>query len=106
MNYRRPKKWEKHEQSVLGNKDGIRVPGSGACPGKKGDVQINSLHEYLVECKSTEGLGIRVTKAMWNKISKEAFEAQRLPLICLDIDGIRLAVCDESLFWELNGEEE
>ncbi|NCB01447.1 MAG: hypothetical protein EOM67_04665 [Spirochaetia bacterium] len=105
MRHHKLKKWEKHEESILEGKNGLRVPGSGACPGLKGDVRVDTKHNYLSECKQTEGSGFRVTEKLWNKIKKEAIEIKRLPIMCLDINGTRLVVCDEELFWELNEEQ-
>lgn len=99
------KNWEKHEEKVLGNREGRRMPGSGACPGLKGDVRVDCVNKYLVECKYTQNSGFRITSKLWNKIVLEALTAQRIPLLAIEIEGTRLVVCSEELFWELHKDE-
>ena len=66
------KEWEIFEEEVAEYLDGVRQPGSGNGPIKKGDVKSS---DYLVECKFTSKKDYRLSANTWDKICEEALNA-------------------------------
>lgn len=62
-------------------------------PTLKGDVSSSS---FLVECKTTEGKGYTLTRAVLEKIWREAVRNNKTPLMQVEIGGAAYAV----LRWE------
>ncbi len=68
---------EKRLSKTLG---GTLRPNSGAVEGAKGDIVVG---KTLVEAKSTTGRSIKIEHSWLGKISKEARDAGKTPLLAL-----------------------
>ena len=70
---------------------GRTTPASGAStdPFKKGDV---SAKNFLVECKTTEKKGYRLTREVLHKIKMEAYKQNKIPVLQVDLEGESYAV--------------
>lgn len=70
---------------------GRRTPASGAStnPHMKGDVAAAS---FLVECKTTEKKGYRLTAETLEKIIREAYQRNKVPVLQLDLGGRNYAI--------------
>lgn len=55
---------------------------SGALSFDKGDLKTDN---YLIECKTTEKNGYRITQKVLEKIWKEALESNKLPKLIIGI---------------------
>lgn len=77
------KKSQNQERKVAEELGGRPTPNSGGIDGFKGDV---SLEEYLIECKFTGRKAYSLPVAELNKASREAFEADKEPLMIIRID--------------------
>lgn len=73
-------------------------PASGALAVFPSDI---STEKFLIECKSTEKASIRLQKAWWLKVRREALSVGKSPVVALEIDGERLMVISEDDFCEI-----
>src|SRR5215831_10057573 len=78
---------------------GRRVPGSGAFPGKPGDV---STDRYLIECKTTQAMSYVVTTQDLIRISREAFSRDKTPLFQIRFEGHPAGVENDWILVPLN----
>lgn len=72
------------ESRVAKSLGGRRQTGSGAFPGKKGDVRSV---ELLGECKRTDKKSISVTLEYLEKITKEASYYNKIPCVAIEIES-------------------
>lgn len=85
------KVWQEHEKDTEDVVSGKRTPGSGSKAHSKGDVRSS---EYLVECKSTERLSMSFKLAWLEKITSEAADAGKIPLVSVRFDQAVVASKD------------
>jgi Holliday junction resolvase len=73
----------KHEEETAASLGGRRQRGSGCAPGHKGDVTgiEAGVFDFLSECKTTQGVSLRLQAEWLNKITTEARGGKRLPLL-------------------------
>lgn len=83
--------WKKHEKDTEKDLKGKRTPGSGSRPHSKGDVSSDA---YLTECKSTEKLSLSIKLAWLEKITREACNVGKIPLVSLRFDHAHFASKD------------
>lgn len=92
------KKTSQMQEKALAKKFGGKTQiASGALSSFKGDV----VHEtYLIEAKYSDSAEYRLTLQTWNKIKKEAYEIDKLPLleVCLDYasEPLKIILCSPS----------
>lgn len=93
-----------HEESTAKALGGRRQKGSGSCYDAKGDVAgvDAGFFEFHGECKTTEGLSLRVEAQWLNKITSEAADLARYPFLAI---RFRKRVLDKltSDLWRRNG---
>ena len=77
---------------------GRPTPASGAFWHRKGDVRSR---DYLLEAKYTDKQSISVSKAVWEKIRREALLDGRMPGLVLQIQDRKLIVLDMEDFLDL-----
>lgn len=58
--------------------------------------------DFLVEAKITEKNSFILKRDIWDKISEEAFQIGRKPLMSIWINGKKLTVMEEDLFLEMH----
>jgi len=78
-------KTKKQEKEIASLIKGKRCPASGAFYWAKSDAVSK---KFRAECKLTEGKSIRITVEMIKKISKEAFQTHRDPLLAVRFENI------------------
>jgi Holliday junction resolvase len=106
---KKEKTWETQEKRLAKRTNSRRVPGSGASVNAKGDVRGK---DYLIEAKSTEKLSLSIKMKWLEKITKEAKEIARKPMLAITFKDMPLLVDKDwvmiplSDFKELVGEEE
>jgi len=84
---------QKRERDLADKLGGRTTPNSGATEMAKGDVRLD---EFLVDDKFTKGKSIIVDNVMVNKISKEAREIDKEPMLTLKFfKGITLGTDSE-----------
>lgn len=88
----------KQEKGIAKDIAGRRVAGSGSQLSDKGDVQNSS---FLVEAKTTNGAGFRLTPELWVKIAREAWGKGKEPAMVIEINGLKLAVVSYEMFQAL-----
>jgi hypothetical protein len=88
---------------------GLVQSGSGSQVGKKGDVRVLRDPDglwpegVLIEYKRTDGLGIRLTTTMLEKIRKEALTEGRRHFLGLEIGRRHYVLLPEEDYVELRG---
>ena len=93
------KRWQKKEVRDAKSFSGRRQARSGGLWNQKGDVRSA---EWLIECKSTEQKGYRLTPELWKKIRSEAIKSGRKPLLSIELnDGTELCVLGKDDLVEL-----
>lgn len=85
---RSKKEINQREKRLAKSLGGKVQPASGALDSFKGDINVG---EFLIDDKSTVKASQPVTKKMLQKITKEAREAGKLPVLSLSFDGMGLA---------------
>lgn len=80
---------DEHEDRVAKKMGGKKQPASGAMLLHKGDVLSG---RYLVEAKTSGKKSIRVSQSWLEKISDEAAQTNKIPLLALGFPNIRLGV--------------
>lgn len=86
-----------HERETAGALGGRVTPASGALGWAKGDVDgVRAGHvELLVECKRSEGPGLRVEVKWLDKVTREAHQRPgREPALALRLEATTLAEKD------------
>lgn len=75
----------RHEEETAASLGGRRQRGSGCAPGHKGDVTgiEAGTFDFLSECKTTQGVSLRLQAEWLNKIMTEARGGKRLPLLAI-----------------------
>lgn len=87
----------KEERAMLASL-GIRsIPFSGSRWFLKSD---GTNKNFRVEVKSTEKKSYSVKKSIWKKIEREALETSKIPMMALDISGLKLIVLEIETFKE------
>lgn len=95
-------RWQKKEQRDAEDFGGKVTPRSGGFWSFPGDVKTD---KFLIDAKSTEKNGYRVTKKVWNKIVDESIKSGKIPMLSLEIDDLELIVLDKNDFIALSEEE-
>lgn len=72
------------EERVAKKVGGKRVAGSGASDYSKGDVRLD---RFLIECKKSEKLSLRIKQEWLKKISNEARAKEKWPALSIEIQG-------------------
>ena len=74
-----------HEESTAKALGGRRQKGSGSCYDAKGDVAgVNGgCFEFHGECKTTEGMSLRIQAQWLNKITSEAADLFKYPFLAI-----------------------
>ncbi len=72
------------ERELARDLGGKQQPGSGCFDGRGGDVVVN---EYLVEHKYTRALSYTVSIQTLRKITQEAFEQRKKPVLVIEMSG-------------------
>jgi len=90
-------KWQKKEKDDAKSFGGKRTPKSGGYWSFPGDVTTK---HFLIDSKTTEKKGFRVTESMWKKIYYEALKARKLPVLSISLinEDIELVVLDKNDF--------
>lgn len=80
---------KKSEDRAARKYGGRRQPASGALSGLKGDVVTP---KYLIEDKTTQQKGFRITPGLWRKIADEAVRADRSPMLRITFEQEHLTL--------------
>jgi hypothetical protein len=88
-------KSQKQERTFAKEVGGRTTPASGAFWSRKGDVRTG---EFLMELKCTDKGSISISKAVWEKIRREAILDGRTPALVLQIQDRNLVVIDQEDF--------
>lgn len=96
------KAWQKKETKDAKSFAGRKTPKSGGHWSFPGDVISD---QFLVDSKTTEGKGFRVTAGMWKKIECEGLNSRRLPCLSVSLsnEDIELVILDKNDFLTLMG---
>jgi hypothetical protein len=87
-----PKKWEKQESRLANLIGGTRNAGSGSGWVRKADVRNV---DYLIEAKTTENKGYRLTLQELLTLGHQADVEGRTPAFCVEIQGHNYVVLRE-----------
>jgi hypothetical protein len=80
------KKWQKQEKEIAGKMKGKRTKQSGGGY-QKGDVKSD---KFIIECKCTKFKSFSITERLLDKLEKDSFGSEKVPVICIDLeDGKR-----------------
>jgi len=80
-------KRQKKANKILGQdfeKKVQKTLNSGALPFDKGDLKTK---DYVIECKCTEKKSYRISTKLLQKLWNEAYDANKLPLLIIGIQG-------------------
>jgi len=91
------KKWQKKEQNDAKTFKGRVTPKSGGFWSFPGDVKTD---KFLIDSKTTEHKGFRITGNIWRKLNGEALKSRRLPVLSISLinENIELVVLDKNDF--------
>ena len=91
------KPWQKKEIKDAELFNGRRTPRSGGFWSFAGDVVTKT---FLIDSKTTDKKGFRITNNMWNKLSNEALKSRKLPILSISLinEDIELVVLDKNDF--------
>jgi len=94
------KPWQRKEIKDAEQFGGRRTPKSGGFWSFAGDVVTK---DYLIDSKTTDKEGFRITSSMWTKLFNEALKSRKLPIlsILLTRNEIELVVLDKNDFISL-----
>ena len=83
----------RHEEETAASLGGKRQRGSGCAEFRKGDVtDVGAAHfDFLTECKTTQGLSLRLEARWLNKITTEALAVQKEPMLAIRFEPEVLA---------------
>lgn len=91
-------KFRKQQKRDAKDFGGIETPRSGGFWSFAGDVKTD---RFLIEDKTTDKKGYRLTKSTWHKIEQEALMEDKIPLMSIEIQDINLVVLDKNDFISL-----
>ena len=94
------KKWQIKETKDASLFKGRRTPKSGGFWSFPGDVVTK---DFLIDSKTTEKKGFRITCGIWNKLFNEALKSRKLPILSISLTSkdIELVVLDKNDFISL-----
>jgi len=94
------KTWQRKEIKDAEQFGGRRTPKSGGFWSFAGDVVTK---DYLIDSKTTDKEGFRITSSMWTKLFNEALKSRKLPILSILLikKGIELVVLDKNDFISL-----
>ena len=94
------KPWQKKEKNDAKDFGGKVTPRSGGYFSFPGDVVTK---DYLIDSKTTDKKGFRITADMWTKVFNEALKSRKLPILSILLinNGIELVVLDKNDFISL-----
>jgi len=90
--------WQKWEEEVAKNVDGVVMAGSGNQWFAKSDVRNQ---EYRFSCKQTDNDSFSIKRSDWREIWKIGMEDSKAPVVAVNMNGIKLAVLDWDDFLEI-----
>lgn len=89
------RKRSQRQEAQLATQYGGKVqPCSGARPHSKGDVKTENL---LIEAKTSNHEGYRLTVATWQKIQDEAALEGKVGVMIIELNGHRMCVVPENV---------
>jgi len=91
------KAWQEKEHEDAKAFGGRVTPKSGGHWSFPGDIKTDN---FLVDSKTTEKKGFRITGAIWKKIYNEALKSRRYPVLSISLmsEDIELVVLDKNDF--------
>jgi hypothetical protein len=92
----------RQEKDLAKKLDGSRNAMSGAGWVRKADVRTD---EFLIEAKTTDNKGYRLTLTELRELRKQAIMDDRTPVFVVDIQGHRYVVLEEDDWMELIEDE-
>jgi len=92
--------WQKKETKDAEQFGGRKTPKSGGFWSFAGDIVTK---DYLIDSKTTDKEGFRITASMWTKLFNEALKSRKLPILSILLihKEIELVVLDKNDFISL-----
>jgi len=94
------KKWQEKEIKDAELFKGRRTPKSGGFWSFAGDVVTK---DFLIDSKTTDKKGFRITSNIWDKLSNEALKSRKIPILSISLinKDLELIVLDKNDFINL-----